>query len=177
MTIWLSSLHSVERRGVAQHLFEDSRVLDRCGRELGVLCPSAGGYFSSNMSMFVKSGHLMVCAWVLFWTGLWFATDFSRGTLHFFEQCPILVWIWSRCMGSRRATLARLWLSGFWRRTGVPLGWLPNRSDPAFWASGDAVDKGAGDIRVVKMLLALKRRYWSRATWVWRWLRSWWLRG
>ena len=27
---------------------------------------------------------------------------------------------------------------------------------------GDAVDKGAGDIRVVKMLLALKRRYWSR---------------
>ena len=54
MTIWLSSLHTVEPRGVAQHLFEDSRVLDRCGRELGVLCPLAGGYFWSNMSMFVE---------------------------------------------------------------------------------------------------------------------------
>ena len=29
-------------------------------------------------------------------------------------------------------------------------------------AAGDAVDKGAGDIPVVKTLLALKRRYWSR---------------
>lgn len=130
--------------------------------------PWQADIFEVTCQCLLKSGHLMVCVWVLFWTGLWFATDFSRGTLHFFEQCPLLVWIWSRCMGSRRATLARLWLSGFWRRTGVPLGWLPNRSDPAFWASGDAVDKGAGDIRVVKMLLALKRRYWSRATWVWR---------
>lgn len=37
-----------------------------------------------------------------------------------------------------------------------------------FWqfstpASGDAVDKGAGDIRVVKTLLTLKQRYGSRA--------------
>lgn len=31
-------------------------------------------------------------------------------------------------------------------------------------AAGDAVDKGPGDIRVVKTLLSLKRRYWSRAS-------------
>ena len=31
--------------------------------------------------------------------------------------------------------------------------------------SGDAVDKGAGDIRVVKTLLSLKQRYGSRAPW------------
>ena len=29
--------------------------------------------------------------------------------------------------------------------------------------AGDAVDKGAGDLRVVKTLLALKQRYGSRA--------------
>ena len=32
-------------------------------------------------------------------------------------------------------------------------------------SEGDAVDKGPGDIRVVKTLLSLKQRYWSRVAW------------
>ncbi|CAJ1432991.1 unnamed protein product [Effrenium voratum] len=41
-------------------------------------------------------------------------------------------------------------------------GELMLRDQGYFVFGGDAVDKGPGDIRVVKTLLSLKRRYWSR---------------
>lgn len=171
MTIWLPSLHSVEPRGVAQHLFEDGRVLDRCGRELGVLCPLAGGYFLSNMSMFIEERAL---------DGVWLGVVLNGLVIRhwLFPRYTSFLWavsfigldmikVYGVPASYTCATLAIWFLEADWGSVGL----APQQKWPRILASGDAVDKGAGDIRVVKMLLALKRRYWSRATWVWRWLR------